>query len=298
VTVYVNSPPVFGKVVDTLATVARPYTTVVPVTDLNKDQRLAFSFLSAPKGMRISPAGQIQWTPAKAQKGWNDVFLKVSDKYSSDTYKFAVYANAPPVIISRPDTMAIAGEEFVYEIKALDLNTDQDLQYAVFENPEGVELTDGSIVRWTPGLDQIGKTQFKVSVTDGFITNVQKVELFVNALPEVTSTPSPVVLTDRQYRYQLESRDLNEDEIVYSKVLLPSGAEMDEAAGLITWTPDASNEGSNKFIIQLTDSRGSSSYHEFEVNVFQDPKTPIRQMRAFLITLAGIGAMFIMKFLF
>jgi len=298
VTVYVNSPPEFGRVVDTLATVARPYTTLVPVTDLNKDQRLAFSFLSAPKGMRISPAGQIQWTPAKAQKGWNDIFVKVSDKYSSDTYKFAVYANAPPVIISKPDTMAIAGAEFVYEIKALDLNTDQDLKYALIDAPKGLELTDGSVLRWTPGIDQIGKTKFKVSVTDGYITNVQKVELFVNALPEVTSTPSPVVLTDREYRYKLESRDLNEDSIVYSKVLLPSGAEMNVEEGLITWTPDASNEGSNKFIIQLTDSRGSSSYHEFEVNVFQDPKTPLRQMGAFLITLAGIGAMFIMKFLY
>jgi hypothetical protein len=73
---------------------------------------------------------------------------------------------------------------------------------------------------------------------------------------------------------------------------------MSEAEGLITWVPDGSNDGANKFIIEVTDSRGSSSYHEFEVNVFQDPKAPIRQMGAFLITLAGIGAMFIMKFLY
>ncbi len=298
VTVYVNSPPVLGKVTDTLATVARPYTTTLPVTDLNKDQKLKYAFLSAPKGMRISDSGQIQWTPTKAQKGWNEVFVKVSDTYSSDTYKFAVYANAPPVIVSKADTMAIAGQEYVYEIKALDLNTDQELIYKVYDAPAGVELKDGSILRWTPTIGQINQAQFKVSVTDGFITNVQRINLFVNALPEATSTPSSVVLTDREYRYQMSSRDLNEDEITYTKILLPNGAEMDEEEGLITWTPDASNEGSNKFIIELTDSRGSSSYHEFEVNVFQDPKTPIRQMGAFLITLAGIGAMFIMKFLY
>jgi len=296
--VYVNSPPVLGKVTDTLAMVAQPYTTTVPVTDLNKDQKLSFAFLTAPKGMTISPAGQINWTPSKDQKGWNEVFLKVSDKYSSDTRKFAIYANAPPVIVSKPDTMAIAGQEYVYEIKALDLNTDQDLVYKVFDAPAGVTIRNGSIVSWVPEIDQINEAQFKVSVSDGFITSVQKVKLFVNALPEVTSTPSAVVLTDREYRYQLSSRDLNEDSIRYAKVLLPSGAEMDEEKGLITWTPDASNEGSNKFIIELIDSRGSSYLHEFEVNVFQDPKTPIRQMGAFLITLAGIGAMFIMKFLY
>ena len=135
-------------------------------------------------------------------------------------------------------------------------------------------------------------------MTDGYITNVQTVQLFVNALPEVTSTPSPVVLMDREYRYQMSSRDLNEDRIRYTKILLPNGAEMNETEGLITWVPDGSNDGANKFIIEVTDSRGSSSYHEFEVNVFQDPKAPIRQMGAFLITLAGIGAMFIMKFLY
>ena len=298
VTVYVNSPPVLGKVADSLATVARPYTTTLPVTDLNKDQSLNFAFLTAPKGMTISPAGVINWTPAKEQKGWNQIFVKVSDKYSSDTYKFAVYANAPPVIVSTADTMAIAGQEYIYEIKALDLNTDQELIYKVIDAPKGVKLTDGSILRWTPEIGQINKNQFKVSVTDGFITNVQKIELFVNALPEITSTPSLVVLMDREYRYQLSSRDLNEDAIHYSKILLPNGAEMNEESGLITWIPDASNDGANKFIIELTDSRGSSSFHEFEVNVFQDPKTPIRQMGAFLITLAGIGAMFIMKFLY
>ncbi|MCF6238379.1 MAG: putative Ig domain-containing protein, partial [Candidatus Marinimicrobia bacterium] len=291
VTVYVNSPPVLGIVTDTLATVARPFSTNLPVTDLNKEQKLSYAFLTAPKGMKIGKSGQILWTPGKAQKGWNEVFVKVSDKYSSDTYKFAVYANAPPVIVSRADTMAIAGEEYVYEIKALDLNSDQDLVYKVYDAPAGVVLTGGNILRWTPKIDQINQAQFKVSVTDGFISNVQKVELFVNARPEVTSTPSAVVLTDREYRYLLSSRDLNEDSIVYSKIVLPNGAKMNAEEGLITWTPDASNEGSNKFIIELTDSRGSSSIHEFEVNVFQDPKSPIRQMGAFLITLAGIGAM-------
>ena len=298
VTLYVNSTPVLGGVADTLAMVARPYTTNMPVTDLNKGQKLNYAFLTAPKGMTISPTGQITWTPSKDQKGWNEVFVKVSDKYSSDTHKFTVYANAPPLIVSKPDTMAIAGQEYIYEIKALDLNTDQNLIYKVFEAPEGVHIKDGSIVSWTPGIDQINQAQFKVSVTDGYATNVQNVALFVNALPEVTSTPSAVVLTDREYRYQLSSRDLNEDGIDYAKVLLPNGAEMDEALGLITWTPDKSNEGSNKFIIEMIDSRGSSNLHEFEVNVFQDPKTPIRQMGAFLITLAGVGAMFAIKFLY
>ena len=298
VTVYVNGAPVLGSVGDTLATVARPYTTSLPVTDLNKDQKLNYAFLTAPKGMKISPTGQIIWTPTKTQKGWNEIFVKVSDKYSSDTYKFAVYANAPPVIVSKADTMAIAGQEYVYNIKALDLNTDQQLIYKVYDAPAGVHLVDGSIIKWTPEIDQINQAQFKVSVTDGFITNVQNVELFVNALPEVTSTPSPVVLMDREYRYQISSRDLNEDGISYTKILLPNGAEMSEEEGLITWVPDGSNDGANKFIIEVTDSRGSSSYHEFEVNVFQDPKAPIRQMGAFLITLAGIGAMFIMKFLY
>jgi len=298
VSVYVNSAPVLGRVPDTLATVGRPYTTTLPVTDLNKDQELNFAFLTSPKGMKISPAGEITWTPGKEEKGWNEVFVKVADKYSSDTYKFAIYANAPPLIVSKADTMAIAGREYTYEIKALDLNTDQVLSYKVYDAPAGVKLVDGNLVKWTPGIDQINKAQFKVSVTDGFLTHEQQVKLFVNALPEVTSKPTPVVLMDREYRYQLASRDLNEDAIHYTKILLPNGAQMNEEEGLITWVPDGSNDGANKFIIEVTDARGSSSYHEFEVNVFKDPKAPIRQMGAFLITLAGIGAMFIMKFLY
>lgn len=298
VSLYVNSSPMLGLVDDTLATVARPYTTTVPVTDLNKGQDLNFAFLDSPKGMKIDKGGNISWTPRKAQKGWNEVFVKVSDEFSSDTYKFAVYANAPPVIVSKPDSGAVAGKEFVYELKALDLNTDQELVFKVFDAPEGVTLSEGSIVRWTPGIDQINERQFKVSVTDGFVTNVQTVTLFVNALPEITSEPKAVVLTDREYRYQLAARDLNEDAVDFKKVMLPSGAEMDEALGIITWVPDAANEGENRFIVELIDARGGSSLHDFNVNVFKDPKTPVRQMGAFLITLAGIGAMFIIKFLY
>jgi len=298
VDLYVNSAPQLGVVDDTLATVARPYTTTVPVTDLNKGQPLSFSFLDSPKGMKVDKSGAISWKPGKVQKGWNEVFVKVSDEFSSDTYKFSVYANAPPLIVSRADSMAIAGKEFVYELKAMDLNTDQELVFKVFDAPEGVALTEGSVVRWTPGIDQINNRQFKVSVTDGFVTNVQTVELFVNALPEVTSEPKAVVLTDREYRYQLAARDLNEDLVAYKKVMLPSGAEMDELQGLITWVPDAANEGENRFIVELIDARGGTSLHDFQVNVFKDPKTPVRQMGAFLITLAGIGAMFIIKFLY
>ena len=92
-----------------------------------------------------------------------------------------------PSLSPNPDGGAVAGKEFVYELKALDLNTDQELIFKVFDAPEGVSLSEGSIVRWTPGIDQINERQFKVSVTDGFVTNVQTVTLFVNALPEITS---------------------------------------------------------------------------------------------------------------
>jgi hypothetical protein len=194
--------------------------------------------------------------------------------------------------------MAIVGDPFVYELKALDLNTDQQLIFSVFDAPAGVTLTEGSIVRWTPTIDQINNRQFKVSVTDGYLTNTQIVDIFVNARPEVTSEPKAVVLTDRDYRYQVTARDLNEDTITFRKVVLPTGAEMDEALGLITWMPDAANEGENQFIIELMDSRGVNNMHEFTVHVFKDPKTPLRQMGAFLITLAGIGAMFIIRFLY
>ena len=50
----------------------------------------------------------------------------------------------------------------------------------------------------------------------------------------------------------------------------------------------------NLMFRELLESKG----WEAEKNVFEDPKTPIRQMGAFLITLAGIGAMFIIKFLY
>ena len=298
VTLYVNATPQIGTTSDTLATLAKTYTTYIPVTDLNKGQPLLYSFLDAPKGMTINNTGQISWRPTKAQKGWNEVFVKVADAYSSDTYKFKVYANAPPLIVSQPDTMAIATEEYVYELSALDLNSEQQLTFRVFDAPPGVELTEGSIIRWTPTIDQINKRQFKVSVTDGYLSHVQVVDLFVNARPEVTSEPKGVLLTDQEFHYELNYRDLNEDAVSYHQVMLPAGAEMDEAEGIIEWTPDAANEGENQFIIEVKDARGSTNLHEFTVHVFADPKTPLRQMGAFLITLAGIGAMFIIKFLY
>ncbi|MDP8235605.1 MAG: putative Ig domain-containing protein, partial [Candidatus Erginobacter occultus] len=119
------SPPVTSARADTL------YRYQVEARDDDGDD-LTYSLTLGPEGMSIAPpAGLIQWTPEANDVGLVEVEVEVSDAASSGRQRFFIevynnyMANIAPVITSSPETGAMVGVEYIYQIQAYDLDDDQ-----------------------------------------------------------------------------------------------------------------------------------------------------------------------------
>jgi len=60
----------------------------------------------------------------------------------------------------------------------------------------------------------------------------------------------------------------NSPEIKYSGTVLPRGASINEATGLVTWKPDASQVGNNHFAVTALDENGRESTVHFYITVY------------------------------
>jgi hypothetical protein len=95
----VNDAPSFTSTPLTKATVDALYTYDVDATDPDAGDTLTYSLTIKPAGMTIDAAtGLIQWTPASAQAGANDVAVRVTDNGSvpaSQTQPFTITVALP-----------------------------------------------------------------------------------------------------------------------------------------------------------------------------------------------------------
>jgi cellulose biosynthesis protein BcsQ len=96
----VNDPPVIISKPVTEAMVGVLYSYNVRVEEPDKEDKLTYSLISQPAGMKIdSLTGLIQWTPAETQQATHNVVVKVVDSNSvpaSDTQEFTVSVNPTP----------------------------------------------------------------------------------------------------------------------------------------------------------------------------------------------------------
>lgn len=93
-----------------------------------------------------------------------------------------------------------------------------------------------------------------------------------NQLPQITSAPSVTAETDVPYSYQVEADDPDNDHpMAFSLITAPDGMTIDEATGLINWTPDGTQVGDFLITVQVADSRGGAAQQSFTVNVAPPP---------------------------
>jgi hypothetical protein len=105
-----NSAPVIESNAVTTATEGALYIYGVEATDPEGDT-LTYSLTAGPTGMTInSSTGVINWTPTEEQIGENEVEIKVSDLYRSDTQSFTIIVSETILtsIVVDPTTMTIA----------------------------------------------------------------------------------------------------------------------------------------------------------------------------------------------
>ena len=106
-----NRPPTLNPVSDRTVSAGIPMLVTLSATDPDVGQTLAYSLVSGPATLTVSPGGDVRWNPSSAQAGANPVRVRVRDNgvpALSDERTFIITVTDP----SRPElTVQLTGNQ-------------------------------------------------------------------------------------------------------------------------------------------------------------------------------------------
>jgi len=109
--------------------------------------------------------------------------------------------------------------------------------------------------------------------------------LTVNLAPVISSTPILTSYTGVSYSYDVDATDPEGTSLTYSLTTSPAGMIINSSVGLIQWTPQVTQTGSNPVTVRVTDADGMFSTQSFTITVTDNPPT----ITSSAITSATIG---------
>ena len=130
---------------------------------------------------------------------------------------------------------------------------------------------------WRPVAADIGKylVEAQVYSHSGHAIHIFPLRVKgANDPPTVVSTPPTRVFEDSLLSYRIEAEDVEGDDISFALVSGPSGMEVDEL-GLLQWTPTQDHVGTAAVEVQVSDSGGASSSHQFSLTVVNTNDPPV-----------------------
>ena len=266
-----NLPPAITSQPDSTATEGVEYMFTIEVVDVNEDD-LTFSLTTFPQGMAIDgDTGNIRWTPSGTQAGNHPVTVLVFDGEVGTTQTFEILvedANLPPTITSQPGTDAREGEEYVYTIRATDVDGDT-LTFSLTTFPQGMAIDSTGTIRWTPSGTQDGNHPVTALVFAGEDGVTQPFEILiedVNLPPTITSQPGTDAREGDPYVYTIRATDVDGDELTFRLSNPPEGMNIDSTAGIVRWTPSTVQAGTHPIVVEVHAGPWKMS-QEFEIQV-------------------------------
>lgn len=270
VSVTANQPPLFTSTPPAVAYAGELLHYQVTTADPEGDA-VSYYLTSTPAGMSInSTTGLLSWQPTLAQLGQYSLRIGAKDTLGVVSYQdiaLTVRSNAAPVIAAAPGAAFVSqGTTWSYQIQATDPDGDP-LSYALVSGPLGVTVSPSGLVSWTPTATQQGAQQVLVSISDGRLTVQQTLTItaIIGQPPVVTSQPFGSAKVDHAWGYQILAYDPDGHALQYSLVSGPAGMLV-SSTGLVTWLPNASQQGSQSVVIRVADDE-SWVEQAFSVNV-------------------------------
>ncbi len=281
-----NQIPVINTTPSLTATEDQPYSYDVDASDPDGDT-LTYSLVAAPAGMSIdSVSGLINWTPSSSQLGDNSVDVQVDDGNGGIANQSFVIVVIPqpnqlPSINSTPTTTAISGQQYSYDVDAIDPDNDV-LEYSFDTAPVGMTINPlTGLINWIPADTQAGTNPVVVRVddgNDGSVTQSYSIDVtvvIVNQPPTITSAPVTAAEEGMVYNYDVNASDPNGDTLTFSLDTAPSGMTIDASSGLISWIPSNTQIGDNDVVIRVVDGNGGFATQSFSITVTAAP--PVNQ---------------------
>jgi RHS repeat-associated protein len=280
-----NLPPVIASTPRTQTSVGQTYFYQIAATDPNSDP-LTYSLIAPPAGMSVNNQGLLTWTPTAAQLGQAAIKIQVSDgrggvvtqQFGLDVVSSGSIINNSPEITSTPTFTTNLGKTYTYQLTGTDSDNDT-LVWSLDRAPTGMVIDSATgILKWNPTSSQIGNQTIAVRLSDAYGLYVgQEYTLKVNGVntpPTIQSSPNTNAGVNSPYKYQIKAIDSEGDAIQYTLGRRPTGMVVDNNTGLITWTPNATQVGTQIIDILVTDTQGAVTTQTYNLVV---GTTPINQ---------------------
>lgn len=264
------------------ATRGQAYRYTIAAEDANGDE-LTFALVAGPSNMVIgAETGEIAWLPVQSQVGMHTVRIRVSDNGGMSAeaeFNLQVFSSDhAPSITSIPSLSAMSGQPYHYLIRAE--NPDGGtLSYFLIEGPAGMTLGhESGELRWTPDSAQQGPYSVKVRVEDeSGAFDEQSFEIVVSTdgrVLEITSTPVTSAQVGSPWQYQVTTSDSAGGELVIQLTTAPAGMSL-ASGNLVSWTPEASDEGGHPVTLQVVGEGGFAVSQSFILTVFGSNPPPV-----------------------
>ena len=95
-----------------------------------------------------------------------------------------------------------------------------------------------------------------------------------NNPPAISSAPISSTLADTAYSYDVEAEDPDGDSLAFSLLIAPTGMSIDDASGLIQWTPALDQLGIHTISVQVSDGLGGLDLQTYTLTVDSQPVGP------------------------
>jgi len=290
-----NATPLLALSGDQTITESLELTLTLAASDLNGDP-LTFGLNQAPAGAAISSGGLFTWTPTESQgPGVFTVTVVVSDSYGlSDSQSFRVMVSeaqsAPVFSFSRSHSLTET-HLLTFTLAAADADVPaQSLSFGLLDTPVGASLDNVTgVFTWTPGEMQGGSSYTLTAlVTDTTgLTGSQALVIAVvkeNSNPILTPiTPALTIIegTTLAFTASAADSDLPTQALTFTLqtfpfLKAPTGATLDPATGLFTWTPtEIQGPGVYYVVVVASDQEGASDGQLLIITVLEENFAPV-----------------------
>ena len=98
------------------------------------------------------------------------------------------------IIEEIPGQIGKVSRYFTYQVITFDPNNG-DLAYSLSGEPEGMQISSGGLITWTPGENQIGGHTVEVEVSNGSDSSIEQFEITVEAIYLSSLSVNPSIMT-------------------------------------------------------------------------------------------------------
>ena len=262
-----------------------PFSFTAAVTDPGLTG-LTYSVTGAPAGSTFDPAtGVFTWTPAEDQgPGSAELSVTVTDSLSrSDNQTVSITVdevNLPPTLAPIADGSVTAGDTFSTTASGADPDLPaQTLGYTIHAGQlPGMSINPFGGFSWDVSANQAaGVHTVTIAVSDGLATATRSFDITVGS-PAPTIAPLGPFTIDEETTLDFNAT-VNESGLTglaWSLSGAPTGAAIDPATGLFSWTPTES-QGPGQFVfeVMVTDSQNRGDTHSVTTTVAEVNSPPV-----------------------